>query len=485
MGGKINTGIYIFMAQPTNLINMSLSSNPRSAFSIISALFFMWGFMTCLNDILIPHLKEAFDLTYGQAMLVQFAFFGAYFVVSLIYYLFSSSSGDPIARMGYQKSLVMGLLICGIGCGLFYPAAQVHSYGFFLAALFILASGITVIQIAANPYVSILGSPETASGRLNLAQGLNSLGYVIAPVIGGVVIFRHSLEGASSVKTPYLILAVVFLILAVLFSLIKLPAIQADHILVKENVLKKYPSFKFGMLAIFCYVGAEVAVGSILVNFLGLPEIMGYTPEEATKFLSFYWGGLMIGRFMGAISLSELSEGLRKSLLMLGAAVGGTAIIFLASSRDWFSGEQLLEFSSITYFLLMVGLSYVAFLFGSTAGRMTGIFSIIIVALLGLAMFSSGAIAMWALIGVGLFNSVMWSNIFTLSIKPLGNDTGQGSSLLVMMIVGGALLPPLQGLVADWSVFGLKYSLIVPLLAYFYLIYYGFNKHEPAARITR
>ena len=460
---------------------MTLSSSQRSAFSVITALFFMWGFMTCLNDILIPHLKEAFDLKYWQAMLVQFAFFGAYFVVSLVYYLFSSTGGDPIARMGYQKSLVWGLFICGIGCGLFYPAAQVHSYAFFLTALFVLAGGITIIQIAANPYVSILGSPETASGRLNLAQGLNSLGYVIAPVIGGIVIFRQGLEGASSVKTPYLILAAVFWLLAGIFSVIRLPKINAGHTQVKVNVLKKYPEFKYGMLAIFCYVGAEVAVGSILVNFLGLPDVMGYTHEEATKFLSFYWGGLMIGRFMGAISLSDLGQGARQSLLMLGAAVAGTAVIFLASSRDWFSGQQLLSFSDISFFLIMVGISYAAFLLGkASSGKMVGLFSIVIVALLGMAMLGSGTFSMWALIGIGLFNSVMWSNIFTLSIDKLGDDTGQGSSLLVMMIVGGALLPPLQGILADWAPIGLKYSLIVPMLAYFYLIYYGFNKtkHE-------
>ncbi len=458
---------------------MSVSSNYRSAFAIITALFFMWGFITCLNDILIPHLREAFDLKYWQAMLVQFAFFGAYFIISLLYYIYSSASGDPIARVGYQKGLVAGLLISGLGCALFYPAASVHSYGFFLAALFVLASGITIIQIAANPYVAILGPAETASGRLNLAQGLNSLGYVIAPVIGGVLIFRSSLAGAESVKAPYLALAGAFALLALIFGFVRLPRVDTGQEFVRENVLSKYPHFKFSMLAIFCYVGAEVAVGSILVNYLGLEAVMGYDHETAGKFLSFYWGGLMIGRFMAAISLGNMESQAKKYLLMLAAAVVGTLVIFVASSRDWFSGEQKLQFHEITLFLIMVTLSYGAFFLGrSKPGRMVGIFSIVIIGLLLLTMGSTGAFAMWTIIGVGLFNSVMWSNIFTLSIEKLGKDTSQGSSLLVMMIVGGALLPPVQGLVADWPAIGLKYSLIVPLLAYFYLTWYGFRGYR-------
>lgn len=454
-----------------------MSSNNRSAFAIITTLFFMWGFITCLNDILIPHLKNAFDLMYWQAMLVQLAFFGAYFVVSLLYYIYSASSGDPIARVGYQKALVAGLLLSGIGCALFFPAASVHSYGFFLAALFVLASGITIIQIAANPYVAILGAPETASGRLNFAQGLNSLGYVIAPVIGGALIFGSTLAGAESVKAPYLALAGAFVLLALVFGFIRLPRVDTGEEFVRENVLTKYPEFKFGMIAIFCYVGAEVAVGSVLVNYLELEEVMGYDHITAGKFLSFYWGGLMIGRFMGAISLSSMKSPAKKSLLMLAAAVIGTLVIFVASSRDWFSGEQLLRFSDITIYIIMVALSYGAFFLGrSKPGRMVGIFSLVIIGLLALTMGSTGTLAMWALIGIGLFNSVMWSNIFTLSIDGLGKDTSQGSSLLVMMIVGGALLPPLQGIIADWDAVGLKYSLIVPMAAYVYLGWYGWNK---------
>jgi len=458
---------------------MSISTGNRSAFSVITALFFMWGFITCLNDILIPHLKEAFDLKYWQAMLVQFAFFGAYFVVSLIYYLYSAASGDPIARIGYQRGLVVGLLMSGFGCALFFPAAAVHSYAFFLAALFILASGITIIQIAANPFVAILGPEETALGRLNLAQGLNSLGYVIAPVIGGVLIFGSNLSGAESVKIPYLALAGAFLLLAGVFYFIRLPKLNTGQEFVQVNVLEKYPHFKFSMIAIFCYVGAEVAVGSVLVNYLGLPEVMGYAPETATRFLSFYWGGLMIGRFMGAISLGSIQNQTQKALLMLAAAAGSTAIIFIASSRNWFTGEQLLQFRDITLFLIMVALSYGAFFLGkSKPGRMVGIFSLLIIGLIALTMGSTGAFSMWTIIGIGLFNSVMWSNIFTLSIEKLGKDTSQGSALLVMMIVGGALLPPIQGLVADWSAVGLKFSLIVPMLAYIYLAWYGFRGYR-------
>ncbi len=458
---------------------MPVSSQYRQAFAIITALFFMWGFITCLNDILIPHLKDAFELRYWQAMLVQFAFFGAYFVVSLLYYLYSVSSGDPIARAGYQKGLVVGLLISGIGCALFYPAAVAHSYLFFLVALFILASGITIIQIAANPYVAVLGPEETASGRLNLAQGLNSLGYVIAPVIGGTLIFRSELRGAESVNMPYLALAATFGVLAIVFGRIRLPRIYTRQAFSHENVLSRYPGFIWGMLAIFCYVGAEVAVGSILVNFLGLPQVMSYSPEEAGKFLSFYWGGLMIGRFMGAISLSYAKDTLHKYALMALAAIVCTAVIYLTASRDWFTGEQKLRFQEISMFLGLVALSYGAFFMGaSRPGRMVGVFSLWVMGLLLLAMASTGAVAMWALIGVGLFNSIMWSNIFTLSIEGLGEDTAQGSSLLVMMIVGGALLPPLQGALADWQAVGLKYSLVLPMLAYLYLAWFGFRRQH-------
>jgi len=397
----------------------------------------------------------------------------------LFYYLYSAASGDPIARIGYQRGLVVGLLLSGLGCALFFPAAAVHSYAFFLAALFVLASGITIIQIAANPFVAILGPEETASGRLNLAQGLNSLGYVIAPVIGGVLIFGSNLKGAESVKMPYLALAGAFLVLAGIFEFIKLPRLNTGQEFVQVNVLQKYPHFKFSMMAIFCYVGAEVAVGSVLVNYLGLPDVMGYDPETATRFLSFYWGGLMIGRFMGAISLGSIQNQTKKAVWMLTAAAGSTAVIFLASSRNWFSGVQLLQFRDITLFLIMVALSYGAFFLGkSKPGRMVGIFSIFIIALIMLTMGSTGAFSMWTIIGIGLFNSVMWSNIFTLSIEKLGKDTSQGSALLVMMIVGGALFPPIQGLVADWSLIGLKYSLVVPMLAYVYLAWYGLKGYR-------
>lgn len=460
---------------------MQTKNQSNSAFAILTSLFFMWGFITCMNDILIPHLKKAFSLTYGQAMLVQMAFFGAYFIISLLYFLISSSQGDPIAKVGYQKGLVLGLVICGAGCSLFYPAATQQSYGFFLGALFILASGITIIQIAANPYVAILGPKETASSRLNLAQGLNSLGYVIAPVIGGAVIFGSSLEGADSVKGPYLVLAVVFLALAGVFSLIKLPTFAAQdtgksHV----NVLSKYPFFKFGMIAIFCYVGAEVAVGSILVNYLGLPEVMGYNHETANKFLSFYWGGLMIGRFMGAISLSSIADRNKKWGYMALAAALGTFVIFFTSSHDWFTGEQKLAFSDILPYVAMVALSYGAFLVGqSRAGYMVGLFSAVIIVLLACTIFGQGDVAMWTIIGIGLFNSVMWSNIFTLSIDGLGDDTSQGSSLLVMMIVGGAVMPPLQGVLAD-SV-GVKMSFLLIILCYVYLAYFGFSR----ARVSK
>ncbi len=458
-------------------MNQQKSASLSAAFRVIVSLFFIWGFITCLNDILIPHFKTDFQLSYAQAMLVQTAFFGAYFIISLVYFYLSTTSGDPIARAGYQKGLAWGLAGAGLGCALFYPAAVWHSYGLFLSALFVLASGVTLIQIAANPYVAISGPAETAPSRLNLAQGLNSLGYVLAPVVGGTLIFGNHLSGVESVKIPYLALAGAFFALTLIFSLIRLPAYAAEQTTVRTNVLSAYPDFKYGMAAIFCYVGAEVAVGSILVNYLGLPDVMGFDHDTAGKFLSFYWGGAMIGRFLGAIALNGKNN---KALYMAAVALGSTALIYIASSRNWFTGAQTLALGDVVPYLALVGLNYLAFTFGKfKAGEMISYFSIFIIALLLTTMLGAGQTAMWAIIGIGLFNSVMWSNIFTLSIAGLGKDTAQGSSLLIMMIVGGALIPPLQGWIADLT--GVRASFILIILCYAYLIYFGFTQKNRIA----
>jgi MFS transporter, FHS family, L-fucose permease len=310
--------------------------NHTLPFAVVTGLFFMWGFTTCMNDILIPYLKGVFDLSHTEAMFVQFAFFGAYFVGSLVYFLVSARSGDPIGRMGYRNGIVLGLLLSALGTALFYPAAEMVSYGFFLSALFVLGLGFTLLQIAANPYVAILGSPRTASSRLNLAQGFNSFGTTIAPVIGGYFIFRYFAgpdhAGADSVKVPYLILTGMFVLMAVVMRVVRLPEFSSGHSVERGAGALRHRHTLFGMLAIFMYVGAEVSIGSIMISFLGLKEIAGLAPADASTYVSFYWGGLMIGRFLGAVSLSGVRNS-RKYVLMAAIPVAAfVAIIFL---QDW------------------------------------------------------------------------------------------------------------------------------------------------------
>lgn len=441
-------------------------NNYTSSLVILTSLFFMWGFLTCMNDILIPYLKEIFELKYWQAMLIQFAFFGAYFIGSLIYFLLSLRIGDPINRIGYKNGIVIGLIVAGTGCLLFFPAAQFAMYGFFLAALFILGLGFTMLQIAANPYVSILGDPETASARLNMSQAFNSLGTTIAPIIGGYLIFEFFFDasaGGEAVKIPYVIFGSMFFLGAIIFKAIELPKFVNEDEIVKGTGALKFPNLSLGTLAIFTYVGGEVTIGSFLINFIGLEEIMGLEESAAKNFLAYYWGGTMIGRFSGAISLSDMS-GIKKYGAMLLMSLLSFALIFSISG---------MEFESVVPYLGIIGLNFVAFVAGrSVAGRTLGLFATLCVLLLILAINSDGSFAMWALIGVGIFNSIMWPNIFTIAIAGLGKYTSQGSSLLVMAILGAALVPLVQGILAD--VIGLQLSFVVPIVCYMYIVFYGF-----------
>mgnify|MGYP001824952144 CR=1 FL=1 len=282
----------------------------NTALTSLTALFFMWGFMTVLNDILIPYMKGVFDLNHTKAMLIQFAFFGAYFIGSVIYFTLSVIYGDPINRIGYKKGIIVGLLISGLGSLLFYPAAQFHIYGFFLSALFILGLGFTLLQIAANPYVAILGPEKSASARLNLAQGFNSLGTTIGPVIGGFLIFKYFGEasGSDAVKIPYLIFAFVFILMAGIIRFTKLPRFTNPEETQTGFGALRYRQLIFGMIAIFMYVGGEVSIGSMMISYLGLDEIGGLTEVEGSNYVAIYWGGQMIGRFLGAISLSKMAN---------------------------------------------------------------------------------------------------------------------------------------------------------------------------------
>jgi FHS family L-fucose permease-like MFS transporter len=397
--------------------------------SILTSLFFIWGFITCLNDILIPHLKAMFTLDYTQAMLVQFCFFGAYFMMSV-------PSGYYVDKMGYKNGIITGLFIAGLGCLLFYPAAGAHSYALFLGAFFVLASGITLLQVAANPFVTVLGSPETASSRLTLTQAFNSLGTTLAPYLGAVFILSVSqkstdeihlfdaqqlvtvqVEQATAVQNAYLLLAVVLFALAIIFALIKLPTIQSQS---HQNEQTKttlisawhYPHLILGAIAIFVYVGSEVAIGSFLVSFLGQTHIAALSVQDAGKYVSFYWGGAMIGRFVGVALMQKIQS------------------------------SRLLAFHALAAVLLILT-----------------------------AIFAKGDLAMWSLLAVGLCNSIMFPTIFSLALNGLGSNTGQGSGILCAAIVGGAIIPLVQGMIADNV--GLQMALFLPVSCYFYIGFYG------------
>lgn len=424
----------------------SSGTSNTSAMAMVTTLFFMWGFVTCLNDIVIPHLKAIFDLNYAEAMLVQFAFFSGYFVFAL-------PAGKIIDLIGYKRSMVVGLLTMALGAILFIPAASVPAFTFFLTALIIVAAGMTVLQVSANPYVSVLGPPETASSRLNLTQAFNSLGTTIAPFFGSMLILSsaaksqaeirqmtpevlqaYRLHEAATVKLPYLLIALALVALAVVIGLFKLPVIRTieDTTPLEDSNTKtaisiwKQRHLILGVLGIFLYVGAEVAIGSFLVNYFTQPYIGAMSEKQAAFYVSFYWGAAMIGRFIGSAVLQKLSAGSVLGKVALAACV-----------------------------------------------------------LVAISMLSYGSVAMWSIILVGLFNSVMFPSIFTLGIAGLGPLTSKGSGLLVAAIVGGAIIPVAEGALADKI--GIHHAFILPVLCYLYIAYYGFqgSKQRSAAVIAR
>jgi FHS family L-fucose permease-like MFS transporter len=423
------------------------------------------------------------------------AFFGAYFIGSFFYFGFSFFYGDPISRLGYKKGIITGLLISAFACFAFYPSALLKSYNLFLASLFILGLGFTLLQIASNPYIAILGSPSTASSRLNLSQGFNSFGTTIAPVIGGYLIFHFFAQWgepvlnqagtiittdtgqsmtAAAVQIPYLIFALIFLSLALLIQFTHLPSFLSSEPIEKGAGALHYRHLVLGMIAIFMYVGAEVSIGSVMINYIH--EMTGFPEIIAKNYLAFYWGGAMIGRFIGAFTLGRQKKLLQKIPVLFIISFGGMLLIWLMVYLE--SGYGF-SFSNIFPFVGFVILNIIGFLLGKALpARTLVIFSITVILLLFVSVLTSGLISIWFIIGIGLFNSVMWSVIFTLAINSLGKYTSQGSSLLVMFILGGAVLPFLQGRVAD-LLGGYQLSFIIPVLAYVYLVYYGWKGYLP------
>ncbi len=411
----------------------SPSSGNKAALAVVTTLFFMWGFVTVLNDVLVPHLKSIFDLNYTRVMLIQFAFFSAYF-------LFSIPSAKVIDWIGYKQTMVVGLFTMGLGAWLFIPAAMVPSYGLFLGALMVLAAGITALQVAANPYVAVLGPAETASSRLNLAQAFNSLGTTIAPYLGGLLILNatrqnmdsvrqmsvdalqsYRIHEASSVKLPYWIIGLALMALGVAIAMFKLPAMpeaEAHGAVGPSKSVWKYRHLVLAAVGIFVYVGAEVSIGSFLINYFSQANIGNISEVVAARYVSYYWGGAMVGRFIGSAILQKVPT-----------------------------------------------------------ERVLGIAAVVACALVCISMLTFGHLAMWTILLVGLFNSVMFPSIFTLGIAKLGPLTGDGSGLLIMAIVGGAIIPLLQGALADRI--GIHHAFILPATCYLNIAYYAFKGSRP------
>lgn len=443
--------------------------------AVLTSLFFLWGFITVLNDVLVPHWKKLFALNYAQSLLVQFCFFGAYFIGSLIYFLISITRGDPIARTGYKRGLIAGLLTSALGCALFAPASMLHSYAAHLVALFVLGLGFTLLQIAANPFVTIIGAPEGASSRLNLAQAFNSLGTTLAPLIGGWLIFGQA-DAASAVRLPYVGLAAVLVLMGVIVWLTRLPEPPAEPRLERSNALR-HPQLLAGMGAIFCYVGAEVAIGSLIIGFLALENVMGFNEDVAKHYLSLYWGGAMTGRFLGSIALDAQRSFVQRVSWMLLAGGGMFALLMVLNATGPVPFSDLMPMG-----LLILANMLVLLIAGTDPGKAMGLFALVAMLLLGVVVSGEGRLAMWSILAIGLFNSILWSNIFTLSIAGLGKDTAQGSSLLVMMILGGAFVPIVQGWIIDLlrssdhgEFFSFRISFLLPLLCYGYLAWYGWK----------
>ena len=397
--------------------------NHNPALVVLTTLFFMMGFITCMNDILIPHLQKIFTLTNVQAMLVQFCFFTAYAIMSI-------PMGHLVGKIGYKNGVIGGFLLTAVGCLLFYPAADSQSYPTFLGALFILASGVTLLQVSGNPYVTLLAKPGKESATLTLVQAFNSLGTTIAPKIGSLLIFTDAAQKASkaeqiaSVQIPYLGLAGFLILLAVFVKMIRLPDArkiaveESEHNHDSKSSVWQYKHLVFGVVGIFCYVGAEVSIGAFMVNILGF--LKGFDHSKAADMLVLYWGGAMFGRFLGSAVMTRVAP---NRYLTFNASVA-TALLVIA---------------------IMVGKS-------------------------------NADVTMWALIAIGFFNSIMFPTIFSLATKNLGKFTNSASGILCTAIVGGALIPVLQGKIADD--FGMMISYVAPAVCYLYIVFFALKGYK-------
>jgi FHS family L-fucose permease-like MFS transporter len=452
-----------------------------SSLITLITVFFFWGFVAASNAILTPLFKDIFQLTQTQAQLVEWAFYISYFAGSLIYFLITFLWKDPLNHIGYKKGLIIGLLISAVGAICFIPAANLNSYPLLLTSLFIVGLGFTLQQIVANPYVIALGDPSTGSHRLNLAGGINSFGTTIGPVLLSYALFgqmKSTPQHATidAIKMPSIILCCMFLLSAFVLTVAKLPPITREEHTEKSLGALKYPQLTLGMLAIFFYVGAEVTISSNMGAFLKLPEIKNLDASQISPYVSLYWGSLMIGRWRGSLTIFNFSKRLRFIMMTVIPLIAFGVICAVNHLRGG-------DISDYKYYVPYIFLAIIFFFIGQEKpARTLMLFGCIAAIFLLVGIFTTGNIAVFSFISAGLYCSVMWPCIFTLAIAGLGKYTNQGSSLLVMMILGGGLIPLLQGRLSDGAtVFGIDMSLgahhayIVPVFCFAYLAFYGWK----------
>ena len=438
--------------------------------AFMGMIFFIFGFVTTFNITLADKFKAVFDLSNFEAQLVNGAFFFTYFVLSF-------TCGGIIKKIGYKSGVILGLVLVALGSFLFFPAAKVPSFPFFLVAIFIMASGVVFLQTAANPYVTALGPSETASGRLNLTQALNSIATTLAPIVASIFVFKEVAEralnsalnpaqiAAQSVPVPFIIIGVLVLIIAVVIFMLKLPVIETVG--EQKKSVWKYPHVILGALGIFFYVGAEVGSAAMIQRYL--QEAANFTKTDAAKMIALYWGGAMIGRFYGSFMLSNVDKA-KKSLYTV-------LVLILAFVVGWYIRRQ---FTDGLIFVGIAFINYLAIQLGSGKANKTLAVFAMIAAMLALAtMIVPSGLILWVGCSIGFFNSVMFPNIFALGVDGLDHgELSMASGLINTLIVGGAVVPVLMGLMADG--FGVRYSFILPVVCYGYILFFALvgSKHK-------
>ena len=457
---------------------MNLSQKKSSSLWVLYSIFFFWGFVAASNTVLIGTFKAHFKLSQFQSQLIDFAFYIAYSLGSLIYFFYSRYKGDLLNKIGYKTGLVSGLLISAMGSLGFVPAASTQSFPMMLASLFLVAIGFTLQQIVVNPYVMAMGSPETGAHRVTLGGSINSFGTTIGPLLISYAIFggistTNTLSDLSSVKLPYIILAIAFVLAALLVGLSKLPTVTNNEKIENNLGAFSFRQVRLGMLAIFVYVGVEVTIQSNMPALLESPDMLGLPASATVHFISLYWGCLMIGRWTGAISAFNLSSIVKKVLTAVIPLLAYLVILIVNYIQFSLRGTPEKINDLLYFFPCIILIIFGFYLAQEKPARTMLLFGGSGVLLMLAGMFCKGYLATYLFVSGGLFCSVMWSCIFSLSLAGLGKYTNQASSLLIMMILGGALIPPFQGLLSEKI--GIHFSYIVPLLGFTYLAYFGWK----------